>query len=170
MPKITYIVCIILSVFVIAITVFSFQSEESIIAQAGEKAEEVFYSEDIPEDNYEGEYFSFYLPANMNVEEVDMFNAIVHGGDQPLLVFYNTLEDNRSQLNYEAAKTEDVVLLESFSGDDKFGYIRLLHEDEKMGYELQIGVGGVKLTTFTSKNKAITDSENLMKIALSIVE
>ncbi|MBC5638616.1 hypothetical protein H8S33_17735 [Ornithinibacillus sp. BX22] len=170
MPKMTYIVCIILSVFVIAITVFSFQSEESIIAQAGEKAEEVFYSEDIPEDNYEGEYFSFYLPANMNVEEVDMFNAIVHDGDQPLLVFYNTLEDNKSQLNYEAAKIEDVALLESFSGNDKFGYIRLLPEDENMGYELQIGVGGVKLTTFTSKNKAITDSENLMKIALSIVE
>ncbi|MFS0673118.1 hypothetical protein [Ornithinibacillus sp. 179-J 7C1 HS] len=170
MSKATYSISSILVIFIIVLTVFSFRTEESIIEQAGEKAKEIFYNEEVPEDNYHGEYFSFYLPSNMEVEEVDDFNAILQNGHRTLIVFYNKLESNDSNLNYEAAKTEDAALLESFTDDNKFGYIRLLQDEEHMEYEIQVGVGGVKLTTYTTKNEIISDSENLMKIALSIVQ
>jgi hypothetical protein len=169
MSRTSYIVSALLILFIIVISIFSYESEESVIVQAGETAEKTFFSEEIPEDNYQGEHFSFYLPNHMEVEEVDNFNAIIEYGDQTLIVFYNTLEDDLSQLNFNAAKTDDAVLLETFTDDEKFGYIRLLPEG-KDDYEIQVSVGGVKVTTYTTKSEVITDSENLMKMALSIVK
>ncbi|WP_042146453.1 hypothetical protein [Paucisalibacillus sp. EB02] len=169
MPKLTYIASSLLLIFIIVISVFSYQSDESIIVQAGETADETFYSEDIPEDNYQGEHFSFFLPETMEVEEVDNFNAILENGDKTIIIFYNTLEGNLSKLNYEAAKTDDAILFESFEDDNKFGYIRVLPSETEGENELQIGVGGVKVTVFTTKSEVIKDAEDLMNIALSIV-
>ncbi|WP_047985132.1 hypothetical protein [Ornithinibacillus californiensis] len=170
MSRTSYIVSALLILFIIIISIFSYRSEESVMIQAGVTAEKTFFSEDIPEDNYQGEHFTFYLPNPMEVEEVDNFNAIIEYGDQTLIVFYNTLEDDLSQLNFNAAKTDDAVLLETFTDDEKFGYIRLLPEGKDEEYEIQVGVGGVKVTTYTTKGEVITDSENLMKMALSIVK
>jgi hypothetical protein len=169
MPKPTYIVSAMLVIFIIVLSIYSYQSEESIIEQAGNIANDTFYNDDIPKDNYKGEHFSFFLPEKMEVEEVDNFNAILEIDNKTIIIFYNTLEDNLSKLNYEAAKTEEAVLFESFEDDNKFGYVRILPVDTDGKYEIQIGVGGVKVTTITTKREAINDAENLMNIALSIV-
>ena len=169
MPKLAYLASALLLLFIIVISVFSYQSEESIIEQAGNTAEETFYHDDIPKDNYKGEHFSFFLPDSMEVEEVDDFNAILESGNKTIIIFYNTLEGNLSKLNYEAASTDKAVLFDSFEDDDKFGYIRILPTDTEGEYEIQIGVGGVKVTTITDKSEVINDAENLMHIALSIV-
>ena len=169
MPKPTYIVSALLLIFIIVLSVYSYQSEESIIEQAGNTANEIFFNKDIPKDNYTGEHFSFYLPEPMEVEEVDNFNAMLKSGDKTIIIFYNTLEDNLSKLNYEAAKTEEAVLFESFEDDNKFGYVRILPFDTEGKFEIQIGVGGVKVTTISTKSEAINDAGNLMNIALSIV-
>ncbi|MEN2769183.1 hypothetical protein [Ornithinibacillus xuwenensis] len=171
MPKSTYSVVAVLFVFIIVISVFTYKSEDTIIQQAKETAENTFLHEDIPAENYQGEHLSFYLPGHMEVTEVDANNAILKNGDQTLIVFVNTLENNLSKLNFNEAQTEEAVLLESFENDEKFGYIRLLPtKDDKDVYEIQVGVGGVKITTYTEKTKVIEDTENLMQTALSIAK
>ncbi|WP_047981553.1 hypothetical protein [Ornithinibacillus contaminans] len=171
MQKTTYLVSSLLLLFIIVISVISYKSDDTIIQQAEETARDTFFHEDVPTENYQGEFFSFYLPANMEVEEVDANNAILQSGDQTFLVFYNTLEDRNSTLNYNAAQNDEAVLLESFSDEEKFGYIRLLPSDENHDvYEIQIGVGGVKITTFSQKSEIIVETENLMKTALSLAQ
>ncbi|WP_026907516.1 hypothetical protein [Paucisalibacillus globulus] len=169
MPKQTYIVSALLVIFIIVLSIYSYQSEESVIEQVENIANDTFYNVDIPKDNYEGEHFSFFLPEKMEVEEVDNFNAILEIDNKTIIIFYNSLEDNLSKLNYEAAKTEEAVLFESFEDDNKFGYVRILPVDTEGKFEIQIGVGGVKVTTISTKSEAINDAENLMNIALSIV-
>ncbi|GGA82472.1 hypothetical protein [Ornithinibacillus halotolerans] len=170
MPKITYIVSGLLLLFIVIISFTTYQSEDSIIQQVEKVAEDTFFTDEIPVENYNGEHFQFYLPAQMDVTEVDDFNAVLTKGEQTVIVFYNKLENDTSKLNYEAAKTDDAALLTTFSDERKFGYIRLLQEQEDTDYEIQIGVGGVKLTTFSSKHNVVADTENLMMLALSIVD
>ncbi|WP_010096180.1 hypothetical protein [Ornithinibacillus scapharcae] len=170
MPKTTYLISSLLLLFIIILSVFDYQSDETVIQQAAETAKDTFLNDVIPEDNYKGEHFSFYLPEQMEVEEVDAHNAILVNGDQTLIVFYNTLEDDLSELNFEAAKTDKAALLTSFTNEEMFAYIRLLpQETDNESYEIQVGVGGVKVTTLTNKGEMVNDAKNLMKIAESIV-
>lgn len=170
MPKTTYIVSSLLLLFIIVLSVLNYQSDETVIQQTAETAEDTFLNDVIPEDNYKGEHFSFYLPEQMEVEEVDAHNAILASGDRTLIVFYNTLEDDLSQLNYEAAITDKAALLKTFTKEEMFAYIRLLpQKKDKESYEIQVGVGGVKVTTFTNKGEMVKDAKNLMMIAESIV-
>lgn len=170
MPKIAYMISGILVLFIIIISAFSYKSDEMIFEEAGQTVQEIFYSQEVPEDNYKGEHFSFYLPDYMEVEEVDPYNAILYHGNQTLIVFYNSFENSQSKVNYENAKTSEAILLESFSTDDMFGYIRLLaNTPDKDKVELQVGVGGVKVTTITEKGNVIEDAKTSMKIALSMM-
>lgn len=168
MPKTTYLVSSLLLLFIIVLSIWNYQSDETVIQQTAETAKDTFLNDKIPKDNYKGEHFSFYLPEQMEIEEVDAHNAILTNGNQTLIVFYNTLEDDLSQLNYEAAKTDKAALLTSFSNEEMFAYIRLLPQEKDL-YEIQVGVGGVKVTTFTNKGEMVTDAKNLMRIAESIV-
>jgi hypothetical protein len=169
MSKTTYSMIALLVLFIVAMSTVSYQSEDKVIKNAGEAAQTVFNTEDIPVENYQGEYFSFYLPEDMEAKEVDANNAVLQQGSQMFIVFYNPLETNKSDLNYNAAQSKDAVLLQSFKDDEKFGYIRIL-PDKKDQYELQVGVGGVKVTTYTERSEIIEDAKGLMKIAISIVK
>lgn len=156
--------------FILTVVLFgcSFQSEEEAVNQAKESAKVVFNSNKSIESNHKVDEFSLYLPERMQVKEADKSNVILKDGDQTFIVFYNSLEDASSRLGYKAAKTESSLLLESFKDDEKFGYIRVRSHNEEENYELQVGVGGVKVTTYTSKEQLDKDSKALMKVARSI--
>ncbi|ALX48389.1 hypothetical protein AOX59_07055 [Lentibacillus amyloliquefaciens] len=147
------------------------QSEEEAIKNTKETAEETFYAENSFESNRQLDAFSMYLPAGMDVVEEDSSNVIIEDGDQTYIVFYNNLENPLSELSYEsaAAKSDQALLLESFKDQEKFGYIRVL-PDKEDAYELQAGIGGVKVTTYTSKSELDNDAEDMIKIANSIVK
>ncbi|SFB37055.1 hypothetical protein SAMN04488072_12021 [Lentibacillus halodurans] len=146
-------------------------SEEEAIKSVEESARESFQADDSIETNQQLDAFSIYLPAGMEIVEEDASNVILEDGDQTYIVFYNNLEDPLSELSYEsaAAKSDKALLLETFKDKEKFGYIRILPDEEKDHYELQAGVGGVKITTYTSKSEMESDTEVMMKMARSIV-
>ncbi|HLR62554.1 MAG TPA: hypothetical protein VK097_08945 [Lentibacillus sp.] len=149
----------------------SMQSEEEAIKDTEKTAEETFYAENAFKTNEQLDSFSMYVPAGMEVVEEDSSNVIIEEGDQTYIVFYNNLENPLSKLSYEsaAAKSDQALLLESFKDREKFGYIRVLPDKEEDNYELQTGVGGVKVTTYTSKSELDNDAEDMMKMAHSIV-
>lgn len=145
------------------------KSEEEVIKETKDAAKETFSAEEGIEVNKELENFSLYLPDDLTVKDATASNVILKNGDQTYIVFYNKLELPTSKLNYKSAQRDDALLIESFSDQDKFGYIRVLaSEDDK--YELQIGIGGVKITTYTEKSDLVEDARELMKMARSIVE
>lgn len=159
-----------LSVTALAIILLAgcgFKSEEEAVADAKEAAEAVFYSDTPVETNYEMESNSIYIPDRLEVESKDESNLILVDGKQTYIVFYNEFEPASSELNYEAAQSDQALVLDSYSDGDKFGYIRILPDDGE-GYELQIGIGGAKITTYTQKSRIKNDASELMNIAKSI--
>ncbi|MFG6121204.1 MULTISPECIES: hypothetical protein [Thalassobacillus] len=145
-----------------------FLSEEDAIADTRETAETSFNQNEM-ETNHEADSFSLYLPESMKVSEESQSNLILKEGEQTFILFYNPKEERTSKLNYEAASEKDEhLLLESFEDEDRFGYVRVLPANEEEEYELQVGVGGVKVTTFSKKESIKKDTEKMMKIANSI--
>lgn len=148
----------------------SLKSEKEVIKETEDAAREAFLSEEKIELNKKLENFSFYLPDDLTVEEANETNVILKDGEQTYILFYNKLEDSTSKLNYKSASLQkEALLMESFTTQGKFGYIRVMDSKEDK-YELQIGIGGVKITTYTEKSSMVDDAKNLMKIARSIVE
>lgn len=145
------------------------KSESESLEDASIMAEDIFNSDETIERNYEAEGFTLYVPNNMDIEEVEDSNIILSKGDQTSIVFYNMLEGPKSKLNYNNAQNNQAILLDTFEDEQKFGYIRIMPENDKE-YEMQIGVGGAKITTFTSKGDMSKDAQELMKIAKSIME
>lgn len=147
------------------------KSEAEVLQEAEEIAGETFESTESIEVNKELDHLSLYLPKNIEVKEADANNIILNDGKQTFIIFYNNLEAPTSDLNYQTSQSnsKDQLLLKSFEDPDKFGYIQVLPGKEGE-YELQIGVGGVKITTITTRAKMVHHTTELMKIARSIVE
>ncbi|WP_404453695.1 hypothetical protein LG329_04090 [Virgibacillus necropolis] len=147
----------------------SLKSEKEALKDTEEAAKQTFNSSEDIETNKKLENFSLYLPEDLSVKEATASNVILKNGDQTYIVFYNKLEGPTSKLNYKSAQRDEALLIKSFEDPEKFGYIRVLSsEDDK--YELQVGIGGVKITTYTDKSSMDEDGKNLMKIARSIAE
>ncbi|WP_099158809.1 hypothetical protein [Virgibacillus ndiopensis] len=145
----------------------SMKSEEEALKDAKEIALESFNNKEKIDPNHKLESFALYLPDELEVKEESKSNVILEDGDQTYIVFYNNLEEPTSQLSFESAKRKEALVMESFNDNDKFGYIRIM-PNKGDGYEMQVGVGGVKITTYTSKGKMDNDANNLMKISRSI--
>ncbi|MFD1362294.1 hypothetical protein [Lentibacillus salinarum] len=146
-------------------------TEEEAIASTEKAAGETFHADDSLETNEALDAFSIYLPAGMEVVEEDASNVILEDGNQTYIVFYNNLESPLSELSYESAasKGDEALLLETFEDREKFGYIQVIPDDDEGDYELQTGIGGVKITTYSSISGLEDDSELMMKMARSIV-
>ncbi|KGX89411.1 hypothetical protein N781_09170 [Pontibacillus halophilus JSM 076056 = DSM 19796] len=143
-------------------------------AKAAEaSAEQVFYSDHV-ETNESLEHVSLYVPEHMEVSKEQPNNIQLNSNGQKYLVFYNPYEQLTSDTFYESAKAEDELLIQSFQSDeatdkastDRFGYIRVLALEDD--YELQVSVGGVKMTTVTEKHKLDEDAKDMMEVVLSI--
>ncbi|MFD1851081.1 hypothetical protein [Oceanobacillus bengalensis] len=142
----------------------SMKSENDAINDATTITKEVFHDETTVEPNDELNENPVYIPNNLEVQSGDENNLVLEDGDQTYILFNNAIEETNSELHFSSAKTDDALALESFSDDNLFGYIRIL-PDEGEGYELQVGVGGVKITTYTTKGKIDNDAEEMMKMA-----
>ncbi|SHF80221.1 hypothetical protein [Ornithinibacillus halophilus] len=166
MERKTIIVIAALTLFIIVFSVISYDTDDAVFQKTKEAAENAF--ETPVSVNYESEGFSFYLSDNATVEEVDANNVILTINEQLLLVFYNPFESSKSKLNYDKVQENDNVLLESFEDDEKFGYVRILPEEDAM-YELQVGIGGVKITTISNRSNLEKNASEAMTIANSII-
>lgn len=159
------VICVLL-VCVVAISILSIEPTEEVLSEAIKVAEENFDNTTV-EPNEETDRFSFYLPEEYDIEKQTKNNLILIRDDQTYILFYNAFEDRMSRLNYEAAKESDYTVLESFEKKDRFGYIHILEDEEEM-LQLQIGVGGVKITTISEKGRLAEDAKQMMLIANSI--
>ncbi|MDC3415942.1 hypothetical protein [Aquibacillus salsiterrae] len=164
----TRIKLLLIGVLVIAFgsgcTVKSKEDEMSKVAQTAERA----FEQDKMETTVDFNGFSLYLPNKFEVVEEGSSNFILQKGDQVYILFHNPLEDSKSQVNLDTTiENSNYSLLKTFDAKDKFGYVLALprNEDE---FELQIGVGGVKLTTITSLHNLEKDAEVMMQMANSL--
>ncbi|MBM7572830.1 hypothetical protein [Aquibacillus albus] len=159
---------VVLSIIVLVASGCTLKAEEKVLEDVEIAAEKIFKQEKSISPNKELKSISVYLPVDFTVTEESTSNVILEKGDQTFILFYNPLEDSKSELNYEAASAADnIVLLESLEDDDRFGYISVLElKDDR--YELQLGIGGVKITTRTSMGNLENDAENMMEIVSSI--
>ncbi|WP_079530556.1 hypothetical protein [Halobacillus hunanensis] len=144
-------------------------SEKEAISQTKEASLKAFEQENM-KPNYDGQALSMYLPDSMEVKQQANNNIVIkEGSDQTYILFYNAMETQASRLNYKTASTIDEnLLLQSYKDKDRFSYVRVLPLNEKEEYELQVSVGGVKITTYTEKGQLASDSEKMMKIANSV--
>lgn len=150
------------------LTSCTIQSEKEVLKEAKAAAEKSFKSTDIPKPNQELEYTDIYLPERFQVETEESSNIILKDGDQTYIVFYNRFEPATSELGAESSRNESALLFHSFKDDDSFGYIRIMPVQEKK-YEMVIGVGGAKITTYTTKKDMAQDVADLMDISRSLV-
>lgn len=146
----------------------SMKSEEDTLEGAREAAETSFLDESPIPANGEMMDRDIYLPDYVEEESREESNLILSNGEQTIIVFFNPLEPADSKLHFETASRVEGLLLDSFEGNGEFGYIRIL-PDEGEGYELQVGAGGVKVTTFTSKGNLERDAGELMRTAKSLI-
>lgn len=141
-------------------------SEEEIVEQLEKESAAQFESEST-EPNETLTHFSLYLPEGYKIDTDDETNVVIRQTDQIYLLFHNPFEDKQSKTYYESLElVDDATYLQSFEGDDYFAYIYLrpLESD----YELQVGIGGTKITTQTPLDQVETEVNQLIKILSSI--
>lgn len=144
-------------------------SEEDAVQNAVNSAEGIFTSEEDIETNEQTQDFHFYLPEDLEIEEESKNNIILSDENEHYIVFYNNLESPTSKLNYESAKDSKSLAYESFEDESKFGYLQITPGTDE-NYQMQVGIGGVKITTYTTKSDLEEIAKELMKIARSITE
>lgn len=156
-----------LSILVLITGGCSMKSDQEAIKEAEKITKETFENKEKVPLNYGIGNKSFYLPNGMEVVDEDESNLILEDKNQTFIVFHNTNENAKSTLNFAAATKKDALNVSSFSDSNGFGYFRVLPEEDNK-FELQVGVGGVKVTTYVDKNGLDEDAETMMKIAKSI--
>ncbi|RSD27882.1 hypothetical protein EJA10_08275 [Mesobacillus subterraneus] len=110
----------------------------------------------------------YYLPAGVEVEEEQPNNVLLKDGSKTYILFYNQHEKEDSKVVYESTVKQQSAwdANETFTENGKFGYMLVKKLKEDHGYQLIVGIGGVKLTTETENVKE--DAEAMMKIANSV--
>ncbi len=164
----TRIVKVIGVVFVISLIILTgcSRSEEETLVSVKDSAEEVFEQEPF-KSNQTFDNFSLYIPKGYKVEEESKSNLILKKDGQTYILFYNALEDTTSELNFKAAEANgNFQLLQSFQSDERFGFVKVVKLEEE--YELQIGIGGMKITTQTTLKKMEKDTREMMQIGNSL--
>lgn len=147
------------------------KTEDQVFKEAEEVVNGIFSEENKVEINYSDDIVSFYLPEHLHIVEQDENNLVLKNGDHVYVIFMNYMEASTSKVFFGSAQADDALLYTSYERDDMFGYMRILENlDDKGTYELQVGIGGVKVTTNTTLKQLVSESEQLMKIAKSIIE
>lgn len=156
-----------LLLFLITISVMNIETEESVLEEAMTIAEDTF-NQTPKESNKEVENFFLYIPDELEVDERNKNNAVLVADDgQSYILFINDKENQQSTLNYETVReTGNSEWLQSFEDADRFGYIYINPLDGD--YEVQLGIGGVKLTTISGKDSIVDDVEMMMAISKSV--
>jgi len=148
------------------------KSEEQVLTEAYDKVESVFVQEDTILNNGSNQGVPFYVPDYLEVVEEDDHNVILEGKNNVYIIFINNYEPPESKTMYDLARTDDYLLYDPFESENMHGYLRVRksNEEDKDSYEVQVGVGGVKITTNVKLKTVANEAEQLMKMAKSIVE
>ncbi|MBU5593705.1 hypothetical protein KQI76_00845 [Amphibacillus sp. MSJ-3] len=141
-------------------------SEEETLENIRATIDRSFSSQAL-EPNREFDNFNIYLPEHFTVIEESDRNLIFNDQDQTYILFYNDLEDASSEAFYQAEKAGGQYdLLETYQDDDHFAYVKVTELERD--FELQVGVGGVRITTQTSLNHLEEDFTEIVKMINSI--
>lgn len=135
--------------------------------ESTEFAAKTTFEDDIIEPNKTMDNFSLYVPSGYEIIEESQSNLLLEKNNQTFILFYNALEDKTSELNFQAAEANaNSALLQSFETDNRFAFVKVSESAEE--YELQVGVGGVKITTQTSLRKLEDNTIDMMQMATSL--
>ncbi len=170
MPRLNQLIFILITILTAAAFLSGCtQSEEDVLAETETAVKEEFNANPT-EPNKNTKLMEFYVPQDMKIESEDGNNFVLSEDGQQFLLFFNQLEDETSQALYkDLAKAEEPLLLESFKGDGRFGFLSVIPAGDKE-YEVTTGIGGAKITTETKMNELAADSRKMMKIIRSIVK
>ncbi|MFC0522280.1 hypothetical protein ACFFGV_01590 [Pontibacillus salicampi] len=158
-----------IAVIIVIVMMFTglFTTEKKAIEKATGAAKQEVKREDV-KVNKELDDISLYLPEKMAVISEESNNLILQEDDQKYILFYNPFEKQTNDTFYLSAKeAKDIRSISSFELKDRFGYIRIIALDDN-AYELQVGVGGAKMTTETTKRAMEEDARDMMKMVRSI--
>lgn len=143
-------------------------SKEDILDETKAVFVESFHTEMI-EANQETDRITYYLPNDLHLTEKSDNNLIFEKGDQIFLLFYNPVEGLDSQVNMERDLEfeNSSLLFETIEDDERFGYLMVISEDEDM-LKLIMGIGGYKMTTFTTLSDLTACTEIMADVINSI--
>lgn len=154
-----------LILFTLILTGCGVSEEEALTAI--ETMLEPTFEQVAPKATKELKAFNIYLPEGFTVEEEFDNNVILNNHDQTYILFYNLFEEQDSDFFYQLAKQAgDYALLETFQDNDRFGYVKV--EDMEDHYEVQVGIGGMRLTTHTSLKQIEDDVANMITMLNSV--
>ncbi|WP_152983723.1 hypothetical protein [Peribacillus muralis] len=158
-----FLMFLLLSGLIVGCSSIERQTEKAV------KAAEVAFRDDDKQPNVEVGLIHVYLPRGFKVEEEDDNNVIIKQADKAYLLFVNPNEKEDSSVLFLAIKKQagQYLVLHSFQNDDKFGFVSI-KESMKEKYELAVGIGGVKLTTETDKDRLKNDAKQMMEVVSSI--
>ena len=141
-------------------------TEEEIIEDISHSLETEF-NRPAPETNMNFDDIDIYFPERFTVFEESNNNIIFTHEDQMYILFYNRLEPATSNAFYleEKAKPYDMYI-ESYEDAGQFSYVKIAEIDES--YELQVGTGGVRITTNVTLNHIEDTFKELVQMLNSI--
>jgi hypothetical protein len=119
--------------------------------------------------NQELDFISLYVPFGMTIERTDENNFLLEKGKQMYILFINPNETADSKAVYESTRKggDEWLLDETFTSDGKFGYVLVASVDEDL-YEVTVGIGGIKMTTETSKRHVADYAGSMMETVSSV--
>lgn len=142
-------------------------SKDEAISQAKQVAQSTFNEPaEKPTETTKG--FSYYMPEGFKVKDEFENNVILSKGNQEFILFVNPHESLNSDVLFneiKGAKEEEGI--ETFKGEDRFGYISISPGKDKK-YEIIVGIGGVKTTTLSTTGDMVENAKNMMIIANSV--
>lgn len=143
-------------------------SEEDTLEETNSIVKEEFLSDLEIERNFESNDFEMYKPDSLEFSEARGSNLIFFEGEQPYILFVNELEAPNSKWFYDDLKErEEELHLRTFETEDRFAYYSV-EEKEEEHYEVQVGIGGIKMATRTELNNLKEDVQEMIKMVKSI--
>lgn len=117
----------------------------------------------------ESDSFSYYLPNEMEIESTSENNIILHQDEQIYILFINPNEQNNSEVMFNAIvdESKDSILNESYTDENRFGYVNVKEIEEKL-YEVSVGIGGIKMTTESKIKNISENAAQMMNIVASV--
>ncbi|MFK9091145.1 hypothetical protein [Bacillus salipaludis] len=112
----------------------------------------------------------FYLPAGYEIKDESANNIILKNDSDTYILFINPQEDTSSDVVYHATveQYKELDTNETFTKDNKFGFLTIKQLDENKTNELIIGVGGAKITAQIKTSDMNEDSKAMIQIANSV--
>ncbi|SEQ37123.1 hypothetical protein [Piscibacillus halophilus] len=143
-------------------------SEEDVLEESNTLVKDVFLSDEVLDKNFELNRLEMYKPDSLEFSEARDQNLIFYENSQPFILFINELEAPNSKWYYnELQEKDDELHLRTFETDDEFAYFSA-EEKEDDQFEVQVGIGGVKMATLTNISDLKEDVQEMMKMVKSI--